>query len=563
MLNTFRKRMIKPAAWMLSVLMLMPAFVPAQDHGEVPLSDEVPAADMTMRPDDHEADGVPLTLREATALALDNNLNVAVRRYEPAVADAGVLGERGAFDPTLSFFGRQAEFTSLSVDPFTQSQPSVVNRNRGGSATYSDPTAIGGLITARFSGNANRFGDPRFAVSPAYDSALFLAYDQSLLRGFGLKVNKAGIRIAQRNQSISQSQFRQAVIDTLQSVEKAYWDLKFALQDLAVKRFSLTLSEETLGQNQIRVEVGTMAPIDVTSAEAEVASRSQDVLLAENALQNARDLLLLVLNQPNSSPLWVLPVNPVDEPPFDPELTIDLEGAIREAYANRPDLEQTEYLLQNDEDIVLRARDAMRQDLTARASYQRSGLTGKNTFNLGDPNDPTDDIPARSLLNESWIDSAKQVYQDVFDSWEVSLNWAIPLGNKKAKADFLTARLRQEQRKQLLDSQELDAVIAVRNSARNVLNTVERVKASRVNVRLQRERLAAENKRYDNGMTTTFELFQFQDDLTRAESQVNLAMVDYNKAIADLEASKGTIAQSRGVYWEDILEEGSTEVDLP
>lgn len=560
MRNTFRKRMIKPAAWVLSVLMLMPAYVPAQNQGEVP------EADFTMQPGDHEAEGVPLTLREATALALDNNLNVAVRRYEPAVADAGILGERGAFDPTLSFFGRQAEDTSLSVNPFQQSLPQVVNRTRNGSVTYSDPTAIGGLITADFSGFAFRSGDPAFVIAPIYGSDLTLTYDQSLLKNFGLNVNKAGIRIAQRNMQVSESQFRQAVIDTLQSVEKAYWDLKFALQDLEVKRFSLKLSEETLGQNRIRVEVGTMAPIDVTSAEAEVASRSQDVLLAENALQNARDLLLLVLNQPNSSPLWVLPVNPVDDPPFDPEMTIDLEGAIREAYENRPDLEQTEYLLENDEDIVLRARDAMRHDLTARAQYKRSGLTGKNVFIPGNPGPvppPSPDIPARSVVDGSWIDSAEQIYDEVYDSWEISLNWAIPLGNKKAKSDFLTARLRQEQRKQLLDSQELDAVIAVRNSARNVLNTVERVKASRVNVRLQRERLEAENKRYDNGMTTTFELFQFQDDLTRAESQVNLAMVDYNKAIADLEASKGTLTRTRGVYWEDIMAAGRVEVELP
>ena len=552
--------MLKPAAWMLTVLMLMPAYVPAQDQGEVPPSQ------MTMEPGAPDSTGVPLTLREATALALDNNLNVSVRRFEPAVADAGIMFEKGAFDPTLTFFGRQAEQTSLSVDPFTQSQPSVVNRQRDGSVTYSDPTSIGGLITASFSGSAFRSGDPRFPVSPIYSSDFFLAYDQSLLRNFGFNVNKAGIRIAQRNTEISESQFRQAVIDTLQGVEKAYWDLKFALQDLAVKRHSLRLSEETMAQNKIRVEVGTMAPIDVTTAEAEVASRHQDVLVAENALDNARDLLLLVLNQPNDSPMWVLPVNPVDEPDFDPEIRIDVDAAIQEAYANRPDLEQTQHRLENDEDRVLRARDAMRMDLTARASYRRSGLTGKNVFIPGNPGPippASPDIPARSLLDDSWVDSAQQIYDENFDSWAISMNWAIPLGNKTAKANFLTARLRQEQRKQILDTQELDAVIAVRNSARGVLNTVERVNASRINVRLQRERLAAENKRYDNGMTTTFNLLQFQDDLTKAESQVNLALVDYNKALADLEASKGTLARNRGILWEDIMAEGRTVVEMP
>ena len=541
--------MIKPAAWMLTVLMLMPAYVPAQDQGGVPPSE------LTMEPGEHETLGVPLTLREATALALDHNLSVAVLRFEPAVSDAGILFERGTFDPTISFLGRQAQETRLSVDPFTQSQPDVVNRVRNGGVTYSDPTAIGGRVTARLTGYMFRSGDPVFPVSPIYGSELILTYDQSLLRNFGLNVNKAGIRIAQRSMEITESQFRQVVIDTLQSVENSYWELKFALQDLEVKRHSLLLSEETMAQNKIRVEVGTMAPIDVTTAEASVASRHQDVLVAENDLQKARDQVLLVMNQPRNSPMWVLPVNPVDELQFDPEIQIDLDAAIQEAYANRPDLEQTEHRLANDEDRVLQAQDSMRSDLTARAQYQHSGLTGKNTDAIGSP--------ARSILDDSWHDSAKQLYDEAFNSWELSLNWAIPLGNKRAKAEFLTARLRQEQRKQILDRQELQAVIDVRDAARDVLNTVERVKASRTNVRLQRERLAAENKRYDNGMTTTFNLLQFQDDLTKAESQENRALVDYNKALTDLAANKGTLAQNRGVIWEDIMEEGRAVVEMP
>ncbi|MCZ6649115.1 MAG: TolC family protein, partial [Acidobacteria bacterium] len=250
------------------------------------------------------------------------------------------------------------------------------------------------------------------------------------------------------------------------------------------------------------------------------------------------------------------------------EMTIDLEEAIREAYANRPNLEQTQFLLDNDEDIVARAKDGLRMDLTARAQYQRSGLSGKNTAQAIDtdmPPDGMDDLffPPRSLVNDSWIDSAQQLYGEVFDSWLVALNLSIPLGNKQAKASYHNARLRQEQRREILDSQELDVVIEVRSTARTVHNTVERVLAARVNVRLQRERLAAENKRYENGMTTTFDLFQFQDDLTRAESQVSLALVDYNKALADLEAAKGTLARSRGVLVQDLMAQGRAVVDLP
>ncbi|NIV29015.1 MAG: TolC family protein, partial [Anaerolineae bacterium] len=370
--------------------------------------------------------------------------------------------------------------------------------------------AVGGLLSVSL--NASRFAtnSAQFLLNPVFQSALTVTYDQSLLRNFGYDVNQTGIRIAQRNRSISESQFRQAVIDTLQNVEKAYWDLKFALEDLKVKRHSLRLSQETLSQNKIRVDVGTMAPIDVTTAEAEVASRRQDVLLAENALENARDLLLLYLNQPKTSPLWLLPVNPVDEPSFDDQMQIDLEGAIAEAYDNRPDLEQTQYLLDNDEDLVMQARDAMRWDLTARAQYGKVGLTGRrpevisqarpqivvDSYNPNNPNDPNDftlqvvevTTPGAPALDEDLVDAIKQNFDEDYDNWLLSLNLSIPLGNKQAKANYLTTRLRQEQRRELLNSQELDAVIQVRNAARAVVNTIERVKASQVNVRLQRER---------------------------------------------------------------------------
>ncbi|MFQ5670571.1 MAG: TolC family protein [Acidobacteriota bacterium] len=502
-----------------------------------------------------EVDGVPITLKEALATAMDNNLSIAVRRYDPRIADHSILFQRGAFDPSLTLFSQHLSRTDPSRQSFIAGATVLALDQRDAQVAYDDPFSIGGNLNVTVAARRTGTNSTQSSFNPAFSTSLTFTYDQSLLRNFGFDVNTASIRIARRNADLSRSQFRQTVLDTIQSVEKAYWDLKFALKDLAVKRQSMKLSEETLAQNRIRVQVGTMAPIDVTTAEAEVASRQEAVLLAENTLDNARDALLLLLNLPRTSPVWVLPVNPVDDLPFQANLTIDVEAAIQEAFENRPDLEQTGYEIDNDVDRVKQMRSGLRWDLVGRAQYGRVGLTGKQ-FDISQ-------FPAPLSGQTDLFDGLGDLLDESFDNWLVSLNLVIPLGNKQAKANYLNARLTQEQRAEQLDSQRLGAVIEVRNAARAVRNTIERVKAARANVRLQKARLNAENKRYENGMTTTFDLFQFQDDLTQAESTVLLALVDYNKALADLEAAKGTLVQSRGVEVTDLLAQGAEEPELP
>ncbi|MFQ5766549.1 MAG: TolC family protein, partial [Acidobacteriota bacterium] len=443
--------------------------------------------------------------------------------------------------------------TTLPSSNTLQGAAVLKSDNRNASVVYTDPFALGGTLQVSVSSNRQQTNSRFNLLNPRYDSRFTVNYTQSLLRNFGYDVNRAGIRIARRNTQISESQFRQTVLDVLAQVEKAYWDLKFAAEDLKVKEHSLQLSHQTLEENRIRVDVGTMAPIDVTTAEAEVASRQEAVLLARNAMDNARDQLLLNLNQPRSSALWVLPVRPVDEPDFDADLKIDLEQAIADAMEHRPDLEQVRLAMENDRDEVTRAKSQMRWDLTGTAQYGRTGLSGDAaSVTVPDPVNPGlfITIPAQ---DESVFDSLKEFYSQEFDNWLASIQLVIPLGNKQAKANYISTRVQQEQRGKTLENATLAAIIQVRTAARSVANTIERVKAARVSVRLQREKLEAENKRYENGMTTTFTLFQIQDDLVQAERQVILAQVDYSKALADLEAAKGTLAEARGVHLADLL----------
>jgi len=550
MSNTVSRRrnpLARIAAVLVAVFMLAPA---------LPLAQTVDAQEIFRELREEQQQGVALTLREALTLALENNLAIAVRRYDPAMAENMILSERGIFDPTLTLFAQREESTNPSSQAFIAGATVLELERRVGGVRYEDPMSIGGKLTVELGAVRNANNSLQSNVNHAYNAALTFTYDQSLLRNFGYDVNTTGIRIAQRDLTISREAFRQVVIDTLLGTEKAYWDLKFAWEDLLVKKTSQRLSEETLRQNQIRVEVGTMAPIDVTTAEAEVAQRQVAVLQAENTLDNAQDMLRLYLNQPETAPVWVLDINAADEPPFDEELIIDLNAAIQEAVARRPDLSQMRLGIQNDEDTVKYARNQLRYDLGLRAQYGKTSLAG-TFFDITQQPDPP-------IVGESDIsDALSDLFTEDFDNWLVSVNFIIPFNNKAAKANYLNSRLGQDQRTGAYDSLMLDSAIEVRNRVRAVENAIQRVKAGRVNVRLQRERLAAENKRYENGMTTTFDLFRFQDELAQAASQVILAQVDYNKALVELDAAKGTLAEDRGVQEADLLAVEPPNPDLP
>lgn len=308
---------------------------------------------------------------------------------------------------------------------------------------------------------------------------------------------------------------------TLAAAEKAYWDLNFALMDLKTKRASLQLAKDFLEQNRIKVRVGTMAPIEITQAEAGVADREEGVILAEHAVRTAEDALRRILNVPRDSPIWSRPLRPADAPPLR-EVAPDMAAAVADGAANRPDLERARLELRNREYERVYRRNQLRWGLDLQAIY---GNTGFDPISYGDA---FDDLRERNQ-----------------EDWTVQLTLGIPVGNRQAKALHQENEAFLTQARLDLDRLEQSARVEVRNAVRTVETNLKRVKAAQVNVRLQREKLAAEQKKFENGMSTSFQVLQFQTDLTSAESRENQAIVDYNKSLVELERVKGTLLQAR------------------
>jgi outer membrane protein TolC len=460
-----------------------------------------------------------LGLQDVLEAALRNNLQILVRSYEPERAAALEMSARAAFDPSITGTGGTRESQDPRPSSFLKSLSSDFY-----SVVFQDPLTYGARYQVNVDASESRtvtLFDP--AGVDEVNTSWQFSYVQPLLRNLGRAANRWRILVAQNGVQAGESRYRSQVLQTLGDAEKAYWDLHFAIMDLRTQRASLQLAKDFLEQNRIKVRVGTLAPIEITQAEAGVADREEGVILAENNVQVAEDALRQIMNVPADSPLWSRPLRPGDMPPLT-ETVPDMEAAVTAAAANRPDLEQARLEVRNREYEMVYRRNQRRWGLDLEGIY---GNTGFDPLSYGDA---FDDLRERNQ-----------------EDWTVSLTLGVPIGNRQARAmyretDALLAQARHE-----LERLEQAARVEVRNAVRTVETNLKRVRAAQVNVRLQREKLAAEQKKFENGMSTSFQVLQFQTDLSSAESRENRAIVDYNKSLVDLERAKGTLIEARGM----------------
>jgi outer membrane protein TolC len=470
-------------------------------------------------------DAIVLSLDETIKLALENNFNIIVQRYQPRTTATFVDIEKSAFDPLLTGNAYRSSDEQARVSAFIGPYQSSDKLNSY-SASWLDPLSIGGSYQIRLDAvdtdtlTSNVFGT---TASTGYNTSWGLTYTLPLLRNLGRDVNLWPVVVAQKSLGVNESVFRQTVIDAVASAERVYWDLNFAIMQLRTERFSLKLAQDFLEQNRIKVRVGTLAPIEITQAEAGVADRMESVIIFEAALRAAEDQIRRVIGVRSDSRDWDRPVRPSD-PLRLAEVDVDEDEAMQAALANRPDLEQTR--------LEIEARDT---EARARKNLRRWGLDFQGTYgNLGFD-----------------TDGYGGSYDDLRDhnqtSWSAGLALSVPIHNRYAIANVTRTENELAQAQYQLQLVEQTARVEISSAVRAVHTTLRRVQTGQVNVRLQREKLSAEQKKFENGMSTSFQVLQYQDDLANAETRENLAKADYNKAQVDLSRVKGTILAELGI----------------
>jgi outer membrane protein TolC len=481
-----------------------------------------------------------LRLDEAVARALERNLDIAVERLNPQTFDFSLAALYATYRPSLTSTVGYRDATAFSRSQTAGGDVLVTETTTANAGIAQNLSWGGGSYSVTF-GNTRVAQTDLFATrNPAVNSNLNAVFVQPLLRGFKTDTTRTQLRVTAINQDISEIQVETTVNNTLANVRNAYWDLVYAQEAVRVAQSSLDLAEKLIADNQARVEIGTMAPIDVVQSEAEAATRRQTLALAEATWQTAELALKRLIVSGTEDPVWTARINPTDRPSFAPE-PVDLQGAIRNAVANRTDIAEAKKTLESN-DLTL--RNLVNQTLPAldlQATYGLAGVGGTVIERGGLGGAVTNVIPG------GYADALRTLGNLDAPTWALQMNLSYPLGTSAADAGVARARLQIRQTQAQLKALELQVATEVTTTALNVQSNQKRVEAAMSARELAQKRLEAENSKFEVGMSTNFLVVQAQRDLADAQITALRAVLDYEKSKVDFERVQRTALSRAGI----------------
>jgi outer membrane protein len=471
-----------------------------------------------------------LTIEDAVKLGLEHNLGVQIARIDPQVQDYNIAQARANWAPSFTTALQNSSTDTPSNSFLSGGQgPKISDDRFASNVGVAQLLPWGGSYSVGWDSSRSTTTNIFTNFSPQLRSSLALSYSQPLLRNFNIDSVRQQLLVSQKNREIADIDLHQTIAGTSRNVRNAYWDLSFAISSLEVQRQSLELARESLRNNRSRVEIGTMAPIDIVEAEAEVAQREESVILAEAAIQRAEDALRALIFDPAMPGFWETRIEPADAPAFQP-VAIDVDAAVRTALDRRTDLRATRKTIEANDVSIRFFRNQSLPDVTANFDYGLTGLGGTQFLRgEGFPG------PIVGQTQRSFGSVLSDLFANDFPNWAFTVNISYPIGMSTAEAGLARARLQNSQSQVQLKNQQLQVATQVRDVGRQVLTNQKRVEATRASRQLAERRLEAEEKKFQAGMSTSFFVFQAQRDLSQARANELRAVTDYNRSLVDFE----------------------------
>lgn len=512
----------------------------------------------------------PLSLKEALALALTNNKDIEVARQNVRISEFDLKSAQGVYDPRIS----STSYYERIESPIS----SFLSGGSNGAVTQSDYTGTARLegLTPVFGGNYHLdFSSIRLtsnnqftALNPQYPTALTFTYTQPLLRGLRFDSSRRSIEIAKKNLSLTDAQFRQRAIETITSVQRAYWDLVFALRNLQVQREAVRDARTQLEHNQRLVTEGALAPIDVVAAEAQVAgfeqtlfSSLEDVARTENNLKN-------LIAENHQSDFWNLSIVPTDSVDLVTPV-ISYPDAIKAAMDNRPELQQSTVAREINQIDQKYFREQTKPQIDLVGSYGMVGLAGTssgsvnpltasstqlrdavNKLLVNSGFDRLPDPPVQTIspdLLGGYNQSLQNLLANRFNNYRVGVQINLPLRNRTAQAQLGRSLVEGErlatQREQLQQSIQVE----VRNALQLVRSAEARLHSAGIQRQASEQQYQSEQRKLDAGQSTVFLVLERQTALTIARGNELRAQTDLNKAIADLQRATGNALTTNSI----------------
>jgi outer membrane protein len=542
-----------------------------------------------------------LSMQEAVELALENSMDIVVQRYNPWFADTGILkakaGGFGGTTPGAVFGGSTANNPLINFDPLVTSTISYDDRNvpvnnplTSGTGTgllsltalvlhtsvynfqYSQGFQTGTTFFTAWDNTRNSSSSAANLFNPSVQSTIFAGFQQQLLNGFGRAVNTRNIRIAKNNRKIADWAFTQQAITTVTNTITAYWELVFARENVKVQQQAVTVAEKLYNDNKKQLEIGTMAPLDVTRAESELATDRQNLIVAQTIqLQDQQTLKNAISKNPLAPNFVNVEIIPTDLPSRPEAIEAPtFEDAVKEAFAKRPELQEQALNLLNGQIDVKATRNALLPTATLTAQYGTVGLAGdQRTFTTatvagapvvdGSGNAipgfflPSAQVTPGPPARAGFGDAMSTLFHNQFPDYQVALNLQVPIRNRSAQADNQRAILTQRYLEAQLQQLKNAALLDVRNTYIALTQDRAQVEAASKARELQQQTFDAEQKKYQLGASTVYLVIQTQRDLINAQGTelralANLAeaKASYERAIGrTLEVNRVTIADAK------------------
>lgn len=505
--------------------------------------------------------GVDLTrqrtimLRDAIEIALENNRDIEVTRKTVSMAEFELRAARGFYQPRLNaqtYFDRS---TVPNVSIFTNNQSTTQSSLVANAGIQGFVPSYGTVFTGSFNNQRLTTNNPIAVLSPQLNAGLGFSVTQPLLRGRAFDQPRRMIEIANRSIELTNTQFQQRSIEVVAGVQRAYWDLTFALRNLQVQRDGVRDAKSQLQHNRRLVEEGQLAPIDIVAAETQVANFEQAVYEALNIVNQAENALKGLLAPNRHDPLWseaLLPVEPVEAA----VPTETLASAIDKAIENRPELTINETQKRINEIDQRLHRDQKKPQIDLIASYNTSGIGGSQNPSFS-PNFPTPCTtdPASPACQQQQANLAlltgnpfSGMFTNRYPAFRIGVNISLPLfGDKTAEAQLGRSLVEAERLETQREQIENGIQIEVRNAMQAVRTAEARLRSaaiSRENTTLQYE---SEQRKLDEGQSDIYKVLERQTALTVARSNELRARTELNKAIADLQRATGTTLADNNV----------------
>jgi outer membrane protein TolC len=358
-----------------------------------------------------------------------------------------------------------------------------------------------------------------------------------LLRGRTTDSYRQQLQTVRKDREAADVSLRSTIAVTTRNVKNAYWDLAYARENLATQQASLDLAKRALADNEKRVQIGTMAPIDIVEAQSEVARNEESVIVAEAAIKQAEDRLRALVLNPSSPDFWTTTLEPSQQMPFAP-VQVDVDGAIRRAIDSRTDVQLAKNSLEKSDISLKYFRTQILPEINANVSYQSNAVGGAQLTPLTSLTGSS--TPRSIVAQRSYGTVLGDVFSSQYPTWTFGVTLSYPLGVSTQETNLARARLQYSQAESQLKNLEMQIGTQVRDAARQVQTNAKRVDSARVARDLAEQRLAAEEKKFAAGIQISFFVFQAQRDLAQARTNEIKAIADYNKSVVDFEAVQET-----------------------